>query len=134
MLYFMIIIFQIACVVSAMEGRMRNFECTGSSFKKKNSLFFNDFKAFVMQILYLVYLLDCSDNIMKKNVHRRYKTVILWTVSGIGLFLGSRLYKNFFFYRKLLFFLWYPIIFLIMNIKFILIVMIHSTFSSLLFF
>ena len=89
----MAIIFQIAYIIPAIKDKIRNFKCTGSSFKKKNSLFFNDFKVFIIQTLYLIYLLDCLDNIMEKNVHCRYKAVVLWIVSKVGLFLGSRFYN-----------------------------------------
>ena len=38
---------QIAYIMPATEDKIRNFEYTDSSFKKKNSLFFNNFKVFV---------------------------------------------------------------------------------------
>ena len=87
----MAVMFQIICIMPAIEDKIRNFKYTGSSFKKKNSLFFNNFKAFIIQILYLVYLLDCSGGIVEENMYYRCKTVVLQTISGIGLFLGSRL-------------------------------------------
>ena len=51
--------------------------------REKNSLFFNDFKVFIMQTLYLVYLLDCSGGIMEENAYCRYEAVVLWTVFGV---------------------------------------------------
>ena len=60
--------------------------------REKNSLFFNDFKMFIIQILYIIYLLDYLGDIIEKNTHHRCKTVVLWTISKIKLFLGLRLY------------------------------------------
>ena len=76
----------------AINNRMRNFECAGSSFKKKkNFIFYNDFKVFIMWILYLIYLLDYLDGIMEENIYYRCEVVVLQIVFEIGLFLGSRL-------------------------------------------
>ena len=44
--------------------------------RKKNSLIFNNFKVFVMRILYSICLLDYSDNIIEKNVYYRCEVII----------------------------------------------------------
>ena len=72
--------------------------------KEKNSLFFNNFKVFIIQILYLIYLLDYLGDIIKENIYCRYKIMILRTVSGIRLFLGLRFYLKFFFLDFFIFF------------------------------
>ena len=59
--------------------------------RKKNSLFFNNFKVFIMRILYLIYLLNYSDNIIEKNIYYRYEVVIIQIISGVRLILKSRL-------------------------------------------
>ena len=91
----MAVTLQIIYIISVMKDRMRNFKYTDNSFKrKKNSLFFNNFKIFVIQTSRSIYLLDYSDSIIEKNIHHRYEAVVLWIIFGIRLFLGLRFYKK----------------------------------------